>query len=68
MTPPGSTREELEEPDRLQRERDERRRRQGAGDGWFARASLEEGDDVSPRFHSSNSLLNAGVSDTAECG
>jgi len=68
MTPPGSTREELEEQDRLQRERDERRRSQGAELYGFARASLVKGDDMSRRFHSPNGLLNAGVSDTAECG
>jgi hypothetical protein len=66
--PPGSTREELEEQGRLQRERDERRRDQGAERGGFARALRVVGDDMSRRIHSTKSLLNAGVSDTAECG
>jgi hypothetical protein len=64
--PPGSSREELEEQYRLQLERHERRRSQGAERDLFARALLTGGDDVSRRFESLNSLLNARGNDTAD--
>ena len=66
LMPPGSTREELEEQYRLQLERHELRRSQGAERDLLARALLTGGDDVSRRFESLNSLLNARGSDTAE--
>jgi len=63
--PPGSTREELEEPYRLQLERHEWRRSQGAERDLLARALLAGGDDVSRRFESLNSLLNTRANDIA---
>jgi hypothetical protein len=64
--PPGSSREELEEQYRLQLERHELRRSQGAERDLLARALLGGGDDVSRRFESLNSLLNARANDTAD--
>jgi DNA primase len=64
--PPGSTREELEEQYRMQLERHQWRRSQGAERDLLARALLAGGDDVSRRFESLNSLLNARVNDIAD--
>jgi hypothetical protein len=66
MMPPGSTREELEEQYRLQLERHELRRSQGAERDLLARALLTGGDVVSRRFESLNSLLNARANGTAD--
>jgi len=66
IMPPGSSREELEEQYRLRLERHELRRCQGAERDLLARALLDGGDDVSRRFESLNSLLNARANDTAD--
>ncbi len=66
IMPPGSSREELEEQYRLQLERHELRRSQGAERDLLARALLDGGDDVSRRFESLDSLLNARATDTAD--
>ncbi len=66
LAPPGSTREELEEQYRLQLERHRLRRSQSAERDLLVRSLLAGGDDVSRRFDSLNSLLNARVNDTAD--
>jgi hypothetical protein len=65
LMPTGSTREELEGQYRLRLQRYQWRRSQGAERDLLARALLAGGDDVSRRFESLNSLLNAREDDTA---